>query len=274
MNPHQHTIEKARPYLPGLPPDIRLVPWDQVPHRPGDLGYAFRTEAAIALHPKLQGEALEAVLLHELLHLAEPRLSEDWVRALEPILQTAIRLGLPPRDVPSLAWVSTEELAERLLPGLRTEGVDPDFFPGRLGAFWHTLGVIPTKTLEDDPLYVFQQIAGGLPFRTTLWVLERVWTPPPMTRREAALAVAWRAALALGEEWRKVEELLGRDELMPSRLEFADPQVWYIPIPQERRQTTMSLLDAILDDRGEAYTPPEAGLPEEVVAGMLATGRP
>lgn len=226
MNPHQHTIEKARPYLPGLPPDIRLVPWDQVPHRPGDLGYAFRTEAAIALHPKLQGEALEAVLLHELLHLAEPRLSEDWVRALEPILQTAIRLGLPPRDVPSLAWVSTEELAERLLPGLRTEGVDPDFFPGRLGAFWHTLGVIPTKTLEDDPLYVFQQIAGGLPFRTTLWVLERVWTPPPMTRREAALAVAWRAALALGEEWRKVEELLG-GEKPTHRQRRACPRKWW-----------------------------------------------
>lgn len=77
MNPHQHTIEKARPYLPGLPPDIRLVPWDQVPHRLGDLGYAFRTEAAIALHPKLQGEALEAVLLHE-------RVWRVWGRASCP----------------------------------------------------------------------------------------------------------------------------------------------------------------------------------------------
>lgn len=191
------------------------------------------------------------------------------------MLQAAIRLGLPPRDVPSLAWVSAEELAEHLLPGLRTEDVDPEFFPGRLGAFWRTLGVIPTHGLEEDPLYVVQEIAGGLPFGTTVWALKRLWPKPPMTRREAAIAVAWRAALALDEEWRKVEELLGQNgELFPMGTFKVHPgQLWYIPVPEERRSLVLSLVDAILDGPGEAYEPPEAGLPEEVVAGMLATGR-
>ena len=135
------------------------------------------------------------------------------------------------------------------------------------------MGVIPTHGLEEDPLYVMQEIAGGLPFGTTLWALKRLWPKPPMTRREAATAVAWRAALALDEEWQKVEELLGRDESLSGSLNVPDSQLWYIPIPQERRCTVLSLIDTILDDRGEAYTPPEAGLPEEVVAGMLAMGK-
>lgn len=34
--------------------------------------------------------------------------------------------------------------------------------------------------------------------------------------------------------------LLGRDELTPQGLTFPDPQVWYIPTPQERRSTVIS----------------------------------
>lgn len=273
-------IEAARPYLLGLPPYIELIPWqDTGIEDPAYLGLAYRNRPAIALRPGLEGEALERVLLHELIHLAEPLLSEDWVRALEPILQTAIRLGLPHRDVPSLAWLSLEDLQARLLPDLLTgqpqEDLDPRFFPGRLAPFWHTMGVIPTHGLEDDPLYVMQELAGGLPFGTTVWVLERLWPKPPMTRREAALAVAWRAALALDEEWQRAEEFLGQDgELFPMGAFKVHPgQLWYIPVPEERRSLVLSLVDAILDEPGEAYEPPEAGLPEEVVAGMLASGR-
>lgn len=274
MNMEQKTdlIEAARPYLPGLPPYIELIPWqDTGIEDPAYLGLAYRNRPAIALRPGLEGEALERVLLHELIHLAEPLLSEDWVRALEPILHHAIRQGLPPRDLPSLAWLSVEELEERLLPGL-PQNPDPNLFPGRLGAFWHAIGVIPTEGLAENPLYLLQQVAAGLSYGITGWVLERLWPKPLTTRREAAIALAWRAATALDEEWRRVEELLGRDgELFP--MEVHPGQLWYIPVPEERRSLVLSLVDAILDGPGEAYEPPEAGLPEEVVAGMLASGR-
>lgn len=217
-------IEAARPYLPGLPPYIELILWqDTGIEDPAYLGLAYRNRPAIALRPGIEGEALERVLLHELVHLAEPLLSEDWVRALEPILHHAIRQGLPPRDLPSLAWLSVEELEERLLPGL-PQNPDPDLFPGRLGAFWHALGVIPTEGLghgrspylAEDSLYLLQQVAEGLRYGITGWVLERLWSKLLTTRREAAIALAWRAATALDEEWRKVEELLGQDrELFP-----------------------------------------------------------
>lgn len=273
MNIHK-LIEQARPYLPGLPPEVEVLPWNRV--APGDdrvLGLAHRSEPAISLRPGLEGEALERVLLHELLHLAEPLLPEDWVLVLEPILHRAIKQGLPPRDVPSLAWVSLEELEARLLPGLPGEDLDPDFFPGRLGAFWQAMGVIPNAELAESPLYVLQEIAGGLPFGTTVWALERLWPSPPLTRREAALAVAWRAALATEEEWARVEKLLGWDEaLFPGR-SFHPSSLWYVPVPEERQQQALSLVDTILEGRGEAYIPPEEGLPEEVVAGMLAVGR-
>lgn len=220
---------------------------------------------------------MERVLLHELLHLAEPLLSEPWVRALEPVLHHALRNGLPPRDVPSLAWLSLEEASSRLLPDLpEEEETDPLWFPGRLGPFYRALGVVPERELAEDPLYLFQQVSGGLPFGTTAWALERLWPPPAMTRREAALAIAWWAALATEKAWAEVERLLGRDGEMaftggPGNLHPA--QLWYVPVPEERRKLTLSLVDAVLQGEGEAYEPPEVGLPEEVVAGLIATGR-
>lgn len=273
----QALIESARPYLPGLPPTVDLVPWrDTGLEDPAYLGLAFRNRPTFALRPGLEGEALKEVVLHELIHLAEPLLSEAWTRALEPVLHHALRLGLPPRDVPSLAWLSLEELAERLLPGLPEDALeaDPLWFPGRLGSFYRALGVIPDQEMAEDPLYLFQQIAGGLPYGTTVWALERLWPEPPMTRRRAALEVAWRAATALEEEWARVEALLGRGEedFPPQRMTVHPGQLWYVPVPEERRSLVLSLVDAVLDGKGEAYTPPETGLPEEVVAGMLAAG--
>ncbi|WP_234554046.1 hypothetical protein [Thermus caliditerrae] len=133
-------IEAARPYLPGLPPEVEVVPWGKTglghgrsPYLedPRYLGLAFRDRPAIALRPGLEGEALERVVLHELLHLAEPLLSEGWTRALEPVLRYTLKAGLPPRDVPRLAWVSLEEAQARLLQDLPPiEGEEARFFPG------------------------------------------------------------------------------------------------------------------------------------------------
>lgn len=278
MKDLRELIEAVRPYLPGLPPEVEVVPWERVRGvEEHHLGLAFRSRPALSLHPDLEGEALERVLLHELLHLAEPLLSEPWVRALEPVLHHALRNGLPPRDVPSLAWLSLEEVSSRLLPDLpEEEETDPLWFPGRLGPFYRALGVVPERELAEDPLYLFQQVSGGLPFGTTAWALERLWPPPAMTRREAALAIAWWAALATEKAWAEVERLLGRDGEMaftggPGNLHPA--QLWYVPVPEERRKLTLSLVDAVLQGEGEAYEPPEVGLPEEVVAGLIATGR-
>lgn len=278
MKDLRELIEAVRPYLPGLPPEVEVVPWERVRGvEEHHLGLAFRSRPALSLHPDLEGEALERVLLHELLHLAEPLLSEPWVRALEPVLHHALRNGLPPRDVPSLAWLSLEEASSRLLPDLpEEEETDPLWFPGRLGPFYRALGVVPERELAEDPLYLFQQVSGGLPFGTTAWALERLWPPPAMTRREAALAIAWWAALATEKAWAEVERLLGRDGEMaftggPGNLHPA--QLWYVPVPEERRKLTLSLVDAVLQGEGEAYEPPEVGLPEEVVAGLIATGR-
>lgn len=278
MKDLRELIEAVRPYLPGLPPEVEVVPWERVRGvEEHHLGLAFRSRPALSLHPDLEGEALERVLLHELLHLAEPLLSEPWVRALEPVLHHALRNGLSPRDVPSLAWLSLEEASSRLLPDLpEEEETDPLWFPGRLGPFYRALGVVPERELAEDPLYLFQQVSGGLPFGTTAWALERLWPPPAMTRREAALAIAWWAALATEKAWAEVERLLGRDGEMaftggPGNLHPA--QLWYVPVPEERRKLTLSLVDAVLQGEGEAYEPPEVGLPEEVVAGLIATGR-
>lgn len=213
MKDLRELIEAVRPHLPGLPPEVEVVPWERVRGvEEHHLGLAFRSRPALSLHPDLEGEALERVLLHELLHLAEPLLSEPWVQALEPVLHHALRNGLPPRDVPSLAWLSLEEASSRLLPDLsEEEETDPLWFPGRLGPFYRALGVVPERELAEDPLYLFQQVSGGLPFGTTAWALERLWPPPAMTRREAALAIAWWAALATEKAWAEVERLLGRD---------------------------------------------------------------
>lgn len=269
----QSLIEKARPYLPGLPPEVEVLPWEGI-EDPRFLGLAHRDRPALRLRPDLKGEDWERVLLHELLHLAEPLLSEAWVRVLEPVLHYALKAGLPPRDVPSLAWLSLEEAQARLLQDLPPiEGEEARFFPGPLGPFWRALGVIPDPDLAEDPLYLFVQVAGGLPYGLTVWALERLWVSPPLTRREAALRVAWRAALALEEEWKKVEKLLGRGEesLLPETQSVHLGQLWWVPVPEERRSLTLSLVDAVLEGKGEAYHPPEEGLPEEVVAGMLAS---
>ena len=274
----EELIAKARPYLPGLPEEVKLLPWEEVAEEAKDeriLGLALRERRAIALRPGLEGEAWERVLLHELLHLAEPLLGEGWVLALEPLLHHAVFRGLPPRDLPSLAWASLEELEARLLPGLPLEGFDPRLFPGRLGPFYHALGVIPERELADNPIYLLTQIAAGLPYGEGVWALERLWPEPPLTRRRAALALARRALEASREEWREVERLLGySDGFPPQDLLGVDSQpLWHLPIPEERRSLTLLLVDTILEGRGEAYVPPEVAFPEEVVAGLLATGR-
>lgn len=270
MEALRELIEAARPYLPGLPPEVELVPWRKTGlEDPRYLGLAFRDRPAVALRPGLEGEALERVILHELLHLAEPLLSEAWTRALEPVLHYALKAGLPPRDVPSLAWVSPEELAG-CFSGLPEAH---PLFPGKLASLWQALGVMPTPGLEEDPLYIAQQIAGGLPFGTTLWALERLWAEPPLTRRRAALEVAWWAATALEEDWQRLLALLGRGEEFPeSRVQIHPVHLWHIPIAEGRRSLTLSLVEAVLEGPGESYTPPEAGLPEEVVAGLIAQG--
>lgn len=260
-------LQRARPYLPGLPEEVRLLPWPEEAD-PRIAGLALEAEGGIALRPGLRPDEEEQVALHELLHLAEPLLPERWVRVLDGILRYALERGLPPRDVPSLAWLSLQEAVERLAPPPPS---DPGLFPGPLGGFYETIGVLPEQEAAQDPYYLLVQIEGGLPY--TGWALERLWPEPPLTRREAARRI-YRFAQEAGEEaWKKVEGLLGLD-LFP---EPALGRVRGIPkeVPPGRLRGVLRLTEAVLLDpgQGEAYEPPGAGDPEEVVAGLIAEGR-
>lgn len=272
--------EKARPYLPDLPPTELLSlhgeeVWEGVDprvqgfvrnHIPGD----FR----VAIRPGLPPEERERVILHELIHLAAPDLKEPWVRIMENILVYALERGLPPRDIASLADLSLEEAMARLDPprevpeGFRALAGNSPYLP-----LYLALGVLPQAELASVPIYFLEQVAAGLPH--TGWALERLWPEPPLTKREASRRMRRRLAGMGEEEWHRLLTLLhGDGELLGDFLTPIEVPGWPL-LPPKRGNLYLSLRDALHEysPPGEAYEPPEAGDPWAVVAGLLATGR-
>jgi len=259
------------PYLPDLPPPEEIgvygeEVWEGMDERV--LGFARHQERAVAVRGDLEGEALELVIAHELLHLAAPDLPEGWVGVLDRILLHAVWEGYPARDLASLADVSMEEVLERA--GELPVGADAsiDIYPeSRYLPLYLSIGVLPDPELMERPIYLFQQIAGA-PFLTD-WLLRRLWASPPLTKREARRRIRRRIASMTEEEFRALESLLGRDLFPREPLEL----VGWPPVPPERGGLLLALLDAV-GGEGEAWEPPEEGNPHEVAAGWVATGSP
>jgi len=256
---------RVAPYLPDLPPPEEIGVYEEDAWEGMDeriLGFARHSERKVAVRSRLEGEALELVIAHELLHLAAPDLPEEWVGVLDRILLHAVREGYPPRDLASLADASMEELLGRAgeLPAgadAGLEGYESPYLP-----LYLSLGVLPDPGMMERPVYLFQQIAGDL--LSTDWLLRRLWASPPLTKREAKRRIRRRIASMTEEELGDLEALLGRDLFPRKPLEL----VGWPPVPPERGGLLLALLDAV-EGEGEAWEPKEEGDPYEVIAGWL-----
>lgn len=273
---------RARPYLKDLPPAdlLGLHPeeaWEGVEERVQGFVRGFSPEDyRVAVRPGLPPDEAERVALHELIHLAAPHLPEPWVRVLEALLVHALKRGLPPRDLVSLADLSMEEALERVAPPpeappeeLYDYGEDARYYP-----LYAAMGVLPDPELVAKPLYFLQQVAGGLPH--TAWVLERLWPEPPLTKREAVRRIRRRIAEASEEEVEAMERLLGLDLLEGSGWVEDLALPGFPPLKGRRGHLAANLVDAVYVESppGEGYRPVEAGSPESVLAGLLVLGRP
>lgn len=149
---------------------------------------------------------------------------------------------------------------------------EEELFGGSLGPLYRAMGVLPDPSLAEDPLYLFQQVAGGLPHGEWGWVVERLWPPPPLTRREALRRLV-RFGLEAGEEaFLRIKRLLRPEEAFPDP-PLEDPLLSRLGVHRARHPVLLTLMEAVRLEEGEAYHPREAGLPEEVVAGMIVEGR-
>ncbi len=274
--------EKARPYLKDLPPAdlLGLHPeevWEGVEERvQGFVRNLSPGDYRVAVRPGLPPDEAERVALHELVHLAAPGLPEPWVRVLEAVLVHALRAGLPPRDLVSLADLSMEEALERVAPpsetppeGFYDYGEDARYYP-----LYAAMGVLPDPELVAKPLYFLQQVAGGLPH--TAWVLERLWPEPPLTKREAARRIRRRVAEASEEEVAAMARFLGLDLLEGSGWVEGLALPGFPPLKGRRGHLAANLVDAVYVESppGEGYRPVEAGSLESVLAGLLVLGKP
>lgn len=274
--------EKARPYLKDLPPAdlLELYPeevWEGVEERvQGFVRNLSPGDYRVAVRPGLPPDEAGRVALHELIHLAAPGLPEPWVRVLEAVLVHALGAGLPPRDLVSLADLSMEEALERVAPPpeappkeLYDYGEDARYYP-----LYAAMGVLPDPELIARPLYLLQQVAGGLPH--TAWVLERLWPEPPLTKREAARRIRRRVAEASEEELAAMARFLGLDLLEGSGWEEGLALPGFPPLKGRRAHVAGNLIEAVWVDSppGEGYRPVEAGTIESVLAGLLVLGRP
>lgn len=274
--------EKARPYLKDLPPTdlLGLHPeevWEGVDGRVQGFVRSFSPEDyRVAVRPGLPPDEAERVALHELIHLAAPHLPEPWVRVLEALLVHALKRGLPPRDLVSLADLSMEEALERVAPppetppeGFYDYGEDARYYP-----LYAAMGVLPDPELVAKPLYFLQQVAGGLPH--TAWVLERLWPEPPLTKREAARRIRRRIAEASEEEVAAMARFLGLDLLEGSGWTEGFALPGYPPLKGRQGHLAANLVDAVYVESppGEGYRPVGAGSPESVLAGLLVLGKP
>ena len=274
--------EKARPYLKDLPPTdlLELHPeevWEGVDGRvQGFVRNLSPGDYRVAVRPGLPPDEAERVALHELIHLAAPELPEPWVRVLEEVLVHALRAGLPPRDLVSLADLSMEEALERVAPP--SEAPPEELYDYGEDARYHPLyaamGVLPDPELIASPLYLLQQVAGGLPH--TAWVLERLWPEPPLTKREAARRIRRWVAEASEEEVAAVARFLGLGLLEGSGWEEGLALPGFPPLKGRRAHVAGNLIEAVWVDSppGEGYRPVEAGTIESVLAGLLVLGRP